>query len=220
MPRYLISFVAVLVTAFLALGASGIAAQDGTPEGSSRVIAPEECQVEPRSAAAVAEILDSAGEAADVVQTPLPIPLGRPADPETKAEINALGRELIACFNAGDLLRATALMSDAGVRSFFNVDADIQVDVAAVQSGLETPPTPFPANDQSRLIAVTDISVLDDDRVGAFIVFNDPLNPPRGPATLLMLLAPEGDGWVVDDFISFTVPPQGTPTAGEATPVP
>ena len=198
-----------------------IAAQEGTPEADQRVPQPEECRVEPRPTDELVELLGPAGTPTarqtgpGTAAEPLPIPLGEPVDPETDEALTAAARELLACLNAGDIRRTTALFTDAAVGPAFG-------PAPADPSGLEREPTPLDPEARTRLIAITDPSLLEDGRAAAFLVINDPLNPPRGPETLLLIFAQEDDRWLVDGLIDFTVvpeTPEGTPTA-DATPQP
>ncbi len=214
------SVAALALAAALIPGALGAAAQDGTPEAQGRgVPAPEECQIEPRTVDELVPLLGPAegnGEAADAgaapaAQNDIPVPLGQRADQETAAAIELTARELLACINAGDFLRLSALFTDTAVGPALGPAPE---DPA----GLERQPTPLPEDDRTRLIAITDTSLLEDGRAAAFVVLNDPQRPPGGSETLLVLFAQEGGRWRIDGLIDFTVPqPAGTPTA-EGTP--
>jgi hypothetical protein len=237
-PRAAIIVVAVAAVAVPA----AVHAQDEEPD-AQRVPAPEECQVEPRPVDELIALLgpagtppageaDDTGDAEDAEQSgdataeagsgvsaadgvTLPIPLGEPADEETGEAINATARELLACLNAGDLARVSALFTDAAVGPTLG-------PAPADPSGLEREPEPLEREARSRLIAITDQSLLTDGRAAAFVVLNDPLNLPRGPETYLLIFAEEEGRWLIDGLIDFSVvpdPPRGTPEA-EATPAP
>jgi hypothetical protein len=76
---------------------------------------------------------------------------------------------------------------------------------------------PRDENAYIRLLAVTDVSILPDGRVAAFVINNEPLLPPRGPETLLFVYSQSEDGaWLIDDYYDFTIvnpAAAGTPTA-------
>ena len=198
-----------------------IAAQDeGRGEDAPRIIPPRACRVEPRSAEELYQVL---GLLADVAtpgpsRAQYPPPPWEPADAETTVAVGDTVRELIGCLNAGDLRRTAALLTDAGAQRLLGVGAPDPVVLEQRRGALAATPTALEEDVRTRLIAVTDVSVLDDGRAAAFIVVNDPLNPPRGPQTLLLILARQGDRWLIDDFIGFTIarpePRGGTPTAG------
>lgn len=214
------SVAAFAVAAAMVPGAFAAAAtaQDGTPENQPRIPPPAECQIEPRGVDEVVELLgpadDAAAETDDAAaRNDIPVPLGERADPETADALERTARELLACINAGDFLRLSALFTDAAVGPALGPAPEDP-------SGLEREPEVLPDEEQTRLIAVTDPSVLEDGRAAAFLALNDPQTPPAGPETVLLLFAQEGDRWLIDGLIDFSVPPPapaGTPTA-EGTP--
>lgn len=220
LPRPSVSVAAFAVAAALVPGALTAVAQDGTPEAQARIPLPEECQVEPRTVDELVSLLGPAdgapadADAAPAAQNDIPVPLGDRADPETTAAIEQTSRELLACINAGDFLRLSALFTDTAVGPALGPAPE---DPA----GLERAPEPLAPEEQTRLIAITDTSLLADGRAAAFVVLNDPLTPPGGPETLLLTFAQQGDRWLVDGLVDFTVPevPAGTPAA-EGTPAP
>jgi len=206
-----------LVAALQVTGA--IPAQDAAEDevGNPRVVSPAECQVEPRAVTEIAQILhlDADGVPAPLYRT-ITAPLGEFADPATKLSINETTRELLACFNAGDIPRATALMTEQGItRAYWGLTID-QTAREATKARLSGPPQPRPVAGQLRLITVTDTSFLPDGRVAAFVVLNDPLLPPPGPETLLVYFAHRDGLWLLDDWVDFTI----IPASSEATPAP
>ena len=81
---------------------------------------PAECVVEPRPASffepLVAEILTATPTASPGATPPVPEEAGEPVDAETEAEVVALLRQAVACANAGDFPRLTALFTDDAAR--------------------------------------------------------------------------------------------------------
>ncbi len=211
---------AIPAVALLLVGTVTAAAQEDEEE-TSRRLSPELCQVEPR---AEEEIIAAFGlDAASVDEAPvfervgISIPLGTLAPGEIIQGVTETTREFFACNNAGDVPRITALLSDAGMFRFYGFGprreaADQQLRVWA---GGAT--TPREENAYIRLLAVTDVSILPDGRVAAFVINNEPLLPPRGPETLLFVFVQGDDGgWLVDDYYDFTIIDPG---AADATPV-
>jgi hypothetical protein len=200
--------------------ASPVLAQDATPaagEESPRIVLPSECQVEPRPADQITQVLQLDGEGL-TAPTPMDItpPLGEVVDPETALAIKEAAREVIACFNAQDLPRMATLMTDNGLRSAFWGLSSTPAAREATKANLAA--TPQPRVEEAaltRLIAVTDESRLPDGRVAAFVIINDPLQPPAGAAALLFVFAQQGDAWLLDDLIRFVIVP---PAAATPTP--
>jgi hypothetical protein len=75
--------------------------------------------------------------------------------------------------------------------------------------------TPVPRREEEhvRLVAVTDVSRLDDGRVAALALINEPVLPPYGQETLLLIFVWAEDRLFIDDIIQFSVVPLvgGTP---------
>lgn len=204
------------------LATGPVLAQDGTPEADGaenpRLVAPSECVAEPQAYEDIAAILNLDGDGVPApAMTQITPPLGEIADVKTSISIKEAAREVVACFNAGDIPRAAGLMTENGVRRAYwglTIDADnrelARTRIAAPQQRTE--------ETLVRLITVTDISVLPDGRVTAFVVLNEPLLPPSGPETLLFVFANQDGRWLVDDWIDFSIVPpdfgeEATPTS-------
>ena len=187
-------------------------AQEGTPAPSDtenpRLVAPEECVGEPRSYEEIAGILMLDGEGVPApAMTQITPPLGEITTPEIDLNINEAAREVLACFNAGDIPRAAGLMTDNGVRrAYWGLTID-EENRALARERIPAAPEPRAAEALVRLITVTDVSTLPDGRVAAFVVLNEPLLPPTGPETLLFIFADQDGRWLVDDWIDFSIVP-------------
>ena len=165
---------------------------------------PALCDTEPITKAALNGAIESAGAA-----TPVPfrngvVPEGEPASPEQEAAVFGMVRRLVACYSAGELLRAYALFTPG----YFHRDFGKQGPYTdAAYASLATPQ---PATDDERvkIIDITTIRVLPDGRVGATVVLEYAVIPM--PKRFLMVFEQEPDGaWVIDDIlgeISFSVP--------------
>lgn len=190
------------------------AAQDDGDSGATAAIPmPEECVVEPRDQADIEEILASSQPAAPLADG-LPVPLGTPADEDTKTMVTEVVRQFIACLNGGDAARAAALVTENGLVGFYGTAAaDDSVEVQAPNGEVMARGD----NELLRLRAVTDVSVMDDGRLGAFVLLNDPLI--RGSQTMLFIFADDGDGPAIDSVMGFSVVvPAGR--GAESTPTP
>jgi hypothetical protein len=200
---------------------SPVLAQEGTPEGDDaenpRLVAPSECVAEPRSYEDIAAILALDGEGVPApAMTQITPPLGDVADIETSISIKEAARHVLACFNAGDIPRAAGLMTENGVRrAYWGLTIDAENRELA-RTRIAAAPEPRAEEALVRLITVTDVSLLPDGRISAFVVLNEPLLPPAGPETLLFIFANQDGQWLVDDWIDFSIVP---PDFGlEATP--
>ena len=198
-----------------------VLAQDSTPEADGaenpRLVAPSECVAEPRDYENIAAILELDGEGVPPpAMTQITPPLGDIADVATTISIKEAARQVLACFNAGDIPRAAGLMTENGVRrAYWGLTIDAENRELA-RTRIAAPPEPRTEEALARLITVTDVSVLPDGRIAAFVVLNEPLLPPSGPETLLFVFANQDGEWLVDDWIDFSIVP---PDFGkEATP--
>lgn len=217
MQRWRGLFVAPVAALMLA---APVMAQDGTPtpdSDSTRNVNASECVVEPRAFDDIATILDLNG--AGIAQPPattITPPLGTVVDADTDATVRDIARQVLACFNAGDIPRAASLMTDNGVqRSYWGLTID-EENRELARTRLAAPAEARAEEVYIRLITITDTSTLPDGRVAAFVVLNEPLLPPNGPETLLFIFSNQDGTWKVDDYIDFSIVP---PNYGsEATP--
>ena len=202
---------------------SPVLAQEGTPEADGaenpRLVAPSECVAEPRAYDDIATILalDGAGVPPPAM-TQITPPLGDIADVESSISIKEAARQVLACFNAGDIPRAAGLMTENGVRrAYWGLTID-EENRQLARARITAPPQPRTEEALVRLITVTDVSLLPDGRIAAFVVLNEPLLPPSGPETLLFVFANQDGQWLVDDWIDFSIVPpdfgeEATPTS-------
>ncbi len=169
---------------------------------------PALCTVEPRASeellaiwfpeagtpeAPVAETGEQAGQ-----QTEVTIPVGAPADDETVAGVITTVHEVFSCFEAGDFRRALSLFTDQLVSQFGPDPGQTPEEVAAF---LEATPEPEGGEGGSEIVAITDVMLLEDGRVGAFVVDRS----PEGGLTTVYAIFVQGDErWLVDEVIEFS----------------
>ena len=199
--------------------ASPAAVNEGT---QFRGIPPEECQVAPRPSEEVfallgmAEGTDSATPAA--ARTPVLAPPWQAAGKETVAAATATIREWLACINADDNFRIAALMTDEAIVRFFGWGLAADEAIEGARANLAGTPVPRAEEKHVRLVTVSDVSLLEDGRVAALALINEPVLPPHGQETLLVILAQVDDRLLIDDVVQFSVSPAvaATPGAGDA----
>lgn len=164
---------------------------------------PELCVVEPRASD---ELLDlwfaeegsPAAEAVAAEQSPneVTIPVGEPAEDEIISSVYATIHEVFSCFAAGDFPRATSLFTDDLVRQFGPEPGATREEAAAF---LEAEPVPEAPDVTGFVVAITDVMVLEDGRVGAFVVDRY----PQGDSTVYAIFEYNGERWLVDEVIEF-----------------
>ncbi|MDP9369397.1 MAG: cupredoxin domain-containing protein [Chloroflexota bacterium] len=154
-------------------------AQQGTPV-LGEVPDPSLCQVQPRAPEAIQQLVGTpmAGKAATPIAqegnaspTPFVQPEGQEADQQTVDQVAATVRELVACLNAGDYLRAWALYTDDYILRNFAARGPLGVD--AVED-LAATPVPVVQEQQIAFVGVINARMLADGRVGAIVETNDP----------------------------------------------
>ncbi len=200
---WLIALVAFVVAS---LAAAPVTAQDATPaaNGFPLTADPALCTVEPRD---VDELLDiwfppnGTPEATPAVAAELPteitIPLGEPADDDTVAGVTLTVHEVFSCFAAGDYRRVAALFTDDLARQFGPGPEETWEQVTAF---LEATPVPEAGAGGSQIVAITDVMLLGDGRVGAFVVDRG----PEGTHTAYAIFEQAEDRWLVDEVIEFS----------------
>jgi hypothetical protein len=218
----------VLVVAPLAamLLTGSVLAQDDAQRdagNSRRQVPAAECVVDPRPAEEIATLLELEGEGVPAPPTiQISAPIGAIVDVETANDIREGARQVIACFNAGDVPRAAALMTENGVRRAYWELSTTAENRERVRTQLAGAPQPRADETLVSLIAVTDVLFLSEELVAAFVVIDEPLLPPEGPETLMFIFANEDGMWRVDDWVDFTIVPVevGAAATPEATPNP
>ena len=215
--------VLALIALDMAFIPAGVAAQATPDAGKDRAVPADECQVEPRAVDEVFALLGLMEEAeggAPAARTPVPAPPWTAADKETAAAAEATAREWLACINADDNLRIAALMSDAALTRFFASALGAAEAIEAARANLAGTPVPRSEEEHAQLVAVSDVSRLDDGRIAALVVVKEPALRPSGQETLLLIFTPVGDRLLIDDLIQFSAGPRpaGTPDAGTPQP--
>ncbi|MCD6031802.1 MAG: hypothetical protein K0S78_3984 [Thermomicrobiales bacterium] len=219
----------ILVFALVALNAAfmpaGTVAQDATPGAgparADRAVPVEECQVEPRAADEVFGLIGlvEGAEASPAARTPVPAPPWTAADDEAATAAETTAREWLACINADDNLRIAALMTDGALTRFFAGAMVAAEQLEEAQARLTETPAPRAEEEQVRLVSVSDVAVLDDGRIVALAVINEPALRPHGQETLLLVFDPTGERYLLDDIVQFSIVPPRAGTPAAATPV-
>lgn len=201
----LLSVIVLLGTIF-AGGGAVVAAQEGTPAAGENafplVADPALCTGEPRSTDDLLDLwfpeggspVAEATDGEDEPPTEVTIPVGAPVDDEAvMAGVTATIHEVFSCFAAGDVPRAYALFTDDLARQFGPEPGQTREDAIAF---VEATPVPAPEEEQGRILAITDVMLLDDGRVGAFVVDE--------AGTAYVIFEQTGDRWLVDEVIEFS----------------
>lgn len=148
----------VLAAAVWLAGMSGIAASPAEP----RTPDPAECRVTPRL---FAELERLAAEPPTFDK--LIVPPGPGALQEIREQVKQTIFESIACVNANDVLRWSALLSDQYVAERFGpAHPD---DLGHLEAALTRSPLAAPVADRLSLLAVTDVEITLDWRVVAIV---------------------------------------------------
>lgn len=171
MPNMLSRALAVALT-LLVLGTSGALA-DGSPEAASGtrpvIVEPSTCTVEPRDDADT--IIGATPVERVSPDSEAELPQGEPASQEQTDIVVAIEREFAACINDGDALRAAAMLTDeAATQLLDDTNAD-QNQPAGVATPDPLMPDPLLNEVALTLLAVRDVRVLDDGRLGAVVVW-------------------------------------------------
>ncbi len=203
----------MLAALLMATAAMPAAAQSATPAATPAgapyslpdVPDPALCDTEPISR----EALNGAIEG-DASATPVPfrngvVPEGEPANPDQVAAVYGMVRRLVACYSAGELLRAYAMFTPGYFHRVFGKQGAY---TDAAYDSLSTP-QPADADERVKILAIENIRVLTDGRIGATVILEYAVIPM--PKRFLMVFSGTGpeSAWVIDDIlgeISFSVP--------------
>jgi hypothetical protein len=217
MSRFPVPILVVAVIAMLLTVHAQVAAQDATPIALPVTPDPAAYLVEPRT---IDDLYDLLGTPVPVSAeeepsqsipasgpTEVSLPAGEPADSATVTAITTTIVEAYACFNAGDYLAAFALYSDDALLRFTE-QGPFTEDIAAFF--LATPEA-FPEDFRSSVVAVRDVRVLPDGRVGALVDTNDPTSPPEGTDVDFVVFVEQEGRYLIDEEITDL---EGSPAAG------
>lgn len=182
---------------------AGAAQEEASPIASADVSFPitpasSQCVVEPRPADSFVALLGTPVAAAAPVSEPssFDVPVGQPAERETRIGVISAIVQFHACFNAGDSLRAFALVTDDFLREYAATNGLTQEDIAMLTAESE----PIEPEIRTTILAVTDVTTLDDGRSGAFVVTSSEW---RGLDTSYMLFVQQAERWFLDEVIPF-----------------
>ena len=136
-------------------------------------------------------------EADSWVDSPEDLPRGKPASAEVVSEITAAVQEYAGCFNSGEGLLFTAMLSDNAIAHL----GSLEDAVAAFNDQAATDPRTIP------WVRVGEVRELSDLRVGAVVrlgvLYGD---GARGsPQEAFFIFVREGDRWQVDGQITGNV---------------
>ena len=175
---------------------------------------PDECTVAPRALEEFDALAQTPApeEPPDATETG-----GEPADEATRAAITATARELVACSNAGDILRRLALYSDERLRFAYPDGPTRALEMIAKS------PLPLAEADRVALVSVEDVRQLADGRVSARMTVDNPAShshDPRAAATTSqqevarLIFIQEAGRWRIDETRREDTQSNATPTAG------
>jgi len=183
---------------------SRVSAQEATPNSPD----PHLCDVEIRPIEELRAIIgepapEGAGEATSIVQaTPVDfeLPTGTPADEATSAAIVSVIHELTACHNAGNFLAGFSLLTDDFIRSQVPLST-FDADFIAVMEGT---PVALLEAEQTTVIDVDSVTVLEDGRVAAVFHYNSPTPHEEGidgVETDLFIFENVDGAWLLDEAV-------------------
>lgn len=179
---------------------------------------PDDCTVEPRTM----EDLAALAEGPSPKEPPNATAAGgEPVDDVTRAEIAATARELVACANAGDIMRRLPLYSGDRLRFAYPDGPTRVLETIAAN------PLPLPVEQRVALTAVEDFGMLEDGLVSARMLVDNPAAHSHDPNVAAAasqqeaarLIFVEEDGrWRVAETRGEDMQLDATPVAGTAGP--
>jgi hypothetical protein len=199
-PRFVVAIAALVIGQF---GVMFVSASDATPtpDVPPAALCTAQAPSFERLNALAASPADGTPE---TVRTPGVVPEGTPADAETVAAVTAVVRELVGCYNAGDLLRSYGLYTDEYLRRLFSPQGGF---TRAAYDSLATPEPEADPDKHTAILAIKDVRVLDNGTVGATVTLRYASVPV--PKTFYFTFVRAGDHWLIAGVlgeISFSVP--------------
>lgn len=192
----------VATTVLLILGRTAAASSGATP--TPYAPAPELCRVTPRTFDELISLAATPTNGTpEPTPTPGPIPKGTSADLETSDAVIAMVHELVACFNAGELLRAYGLYSDNYLHRLMSRQ---DLTTRAAYDSLSTP-LPSTPGQRAQVLDIRGVRLLPDGRIGALVTIKHAVVPV--PKTFFFVFIKNDGEWKIDDIrgeISFSLP--------------
>jgi copper transport protein len=175
---------------------------------------PEECAVTPRTLEEFETLAQGPApeEPPDASETG-----GDPVDDATRAAVAATARELVACSNAGDILRRLALYSDDRLRVAYPDGPTRALEMIAKS------PLPLAETEQVALVSVEDVRHMADGRVSARVTVDNPASHSHDPQTAAtasqqevarLIFIQEAGRWRVDETRREDTITNATPIGG------
>jgi copper transport protein len=175
---------------------------------------PDECTVAPRT---LSEFETLAQRPAPVASPDASETGGGPVDEATRAAITGTARELVACSNAGDILRRLALYSDDRLRVAYPDGPTRALEMIAES------PLPLSEAERVALVSVDDVRQLTDGRVSALVMIDNPAShshDPQAAATASqqevarLIFIQEAGRWRIDETRREDTIANATPITG------
>lgn len=171
----------------------------------AETIDPASCTVAPRPVAAVEAMVASGTPTATRAAVPSApaivadgqMPAGQPADERTAKAIGAVERQFVACYNADDLTRLLALMTDRAGRQLL---ADLSLDEPLADL-LAAPTDPLPVAQRLSLFPIHDVRVLPDGRIAAIVEWGRPDDSLAMLESNIHIYERSGDTWLLAEEI-------------------
>ena len=188
---------------------------------------PEACTVEPRT---MEEIADLAITAAPQEPPNATESDGVPADKSTIDEVSTTVQEMVACSNAGDIMRRLAVYSDKRIHFAYPDGPTPALEAMAAD------PIPVQPFERVAITSIENVTLLPDGRVAARVVVDNPASHSHDPnvsqaavqqEAARLIFVQEDGRWRVDEtrredpLTRVTTTANSSPaSAGGATPAP
>jgi hypothetical protein len=183
---------------FASLTATG-RAQEPTPWPGAA-----ECTVEPYDLTTVLTPTDATPPVA-AEPTPAERPTGEPADDETIQAVTETIGQFIGCSNLGYPFRVLFLLTPEYLPVFVaeNAGPITAADIAQLNAlaNATEPFDPLPPDQQTVIVAIEDVEVLEDGRVIATVI-GDNLAEPDGPNAVYFIFRELNGRYLIDGIIA------------------
>jgi hypothetical protein len=125
------------------------------------------------------------------------IPIGAPADDAVVEAVTGTLHGYFSCLAADDFPRSLTYFTDDMVRQF---GPDPFPSRNSVIAYLDANPKPAPMVNPAQIWAITNVMMLDDGRVGSFVIDTG----PAGTYTVYVIFELQADGrWLIDEVHTF-----------------
>lgn len=199
-PRGCLTIAALVAVGVSVALTTPVQALEATPS-VGEVIFGDECALQARPVGSIGDLFATPPSGEPYV-APTAVPEGTAPDEETVTEVTAVVRQLIACSNSGEVLRALTIFDDAYLRRVVDSSGELDRETAIELINTLATPVAIEAEHLVVLIGIRNIVQLADGTVAVVLETDGGQPDPPGTDVDLFIFKKNGDRWLIVDAVN------------------